>query len=142
MWAHYAKNASGLVVEFQGLNEVFPGENTRILARPIPVSYDREEGGVSFDPRSHESIFFSKFTDWSYEEEVRVVLPLSECSIGHVEGSSIHLYRIPPTHVSRVIFGWNMSPEDVETVGDCIQRINPTVTIASARCVRGKVELG
>jgi hypothetical protein len=142
MWAHYAQNAAGLIVEFQGLNEVFTGDSTGILAQPIPVTYDRERGGVTFNPRSHESIFFSKFSDWRYEEEVRVVLPLAKCSLKSTEIQSLYLYQMPQRHVSRLILGWNMPPADVTEITHCARNINPAVTVVQARCVRGKVELG
>ncbi len=51
MWAHYAANATGLVVEFVDLNEIFTGDGTGILNKPIEVRYQRESSGVTFDPR-------------------------------------------------------------------------------------------
>ena len=79
MWAHYASNAKGLVVEFEDLDKIFPGDNTGVLWQPIPVYYEQDGMGITFEPRSHESLFFCKFTDWSYEREVRIVLPLDDC---------------------------------------------------------------
>ena len=71
MWAHYAGNATGLVVKFRDLRKIFRGDNTGILRQPIPIRYERERLGVTFDPETHASLFFAKFQDWSYEQEAR-----------------------------------------------------------------------
>lgn len=81
MWAHYAKKAEGFVVEYEHLNEVFAGDETGVLWSPTEVRYERgETGGVTFEPKSHDAIFFEKFKDWGYEREVRVVAPLDMCT--------------------------------------------------------------
>jgi hypothetical protein len=142
MWAHYAANATGAVVEFRNLEAVFSGDNTGILNQPIPVRYERERFGVTFDPRSHASLFFVKFQDWSYEEEVRVVLPLDHCREESVSGKPLYLCDIPTTCVSRVILGWNMTRENIEAVYAHAHHLNSDVEIVQARCVRGPVEIG
>ena len=58
MWAHYARNATGLLIEFAGLEEVFKGDDTGVLGIPVDVRYDQEHLGVTFDPASHDSLFF------------------------------------------------------------------------------------
>jgi hypothetical protein len=63
MWAHYAANATGVVIEFRDLHDTFCGDETWILRQPTSVRYDRDRLGVSFDPRSHQSLFFAKFQD-------------------------------------------------------------------------------
>lgn len=140
MWAHYARNAAGLVVEFRGLEEVFRGDETGILAQPVPVRYEREHAGVTFEPQSHESLFFTKFADWSYEQEVRVVLPLSDCRREPVGATSVYLYQVPPERIARLILGWNMDPEQIDAVHAYVRDINPDVAVVGARVVRGRVE--
>jgi len=142
MWAHYTGNAAGLVVEFVDLDGVFPGDDTGVLRQPIPVRYEREHLGVSFDPQSHESLFFAKFQDWSYEQEVRVVLPLADCRQEFVGGKLLYVYDMPGSCVARVILGWNMAPEKVEAVRAHARTINRKVEIVQARFVRGRVDLG
>lgn len=141
MWAHYAGNAVGLVVEFRGLDEVFPGDDTGVLRQPIPVRYERERLGVTFDPQSHESLFFAKFQDWRYEQEVRVVLPLADCRQEFVDSKRLYLHDVPGSCIARVILGWNTVPEKVEAVQAHVRTINREVEIVQARFVRGHVEL-
>lgn len=143
MWAHYANNATGLAVEFQGLDAVFPGDDTGVLRRPIPVRYERERIGVTFDPQSHESLFFAKFQDWSYEKEVRVVLPLTECRTVQPDGDRrLYMFDIPKRCIARIILGWRMTEEAVSTVLKLTRTINPQVKVVRARIVRGQVQLG
>ncbi|HEX6094791.1 MAG TPA: DUF2971 domain-containing protein [Thermoanaerobaculia bacterium] len=143
MWAHYARNAAGLVVEFRNLQKVFAGDDTGVLAQPIAVTYERERSGMTFDPQSHESLFFSKFEDWNYEQEIRVVMPLAECRRVSPAGggTAMHLYDVPPDCVARVILGWNMPPDEIAAVHKLVTEINPSVEVLRARFVRGRVEL-
>lgn len=60
MWAHYAANATGFAVEFAGLENEFTGDATGVLRQLREVTYAQEIEGVTFDPKSHESLFFSK----------------------------------------------------------------------------------
>jgi hypothetical protein len=139
MWAHYAANANGLVVEFQNLEDVFPGDDTGVLNQPVAVRYERERLGVTFDPRSHESIFFSKFQDWSYEREVRVVRPLVDCRQESVGGKPLYLFDIPRTCIIRIILGWNMAPSVVEEVRAFARDLNPNAKVHHACLLFGRV---
>jgi len=63
MWAHYAANAAGLVIEFRDLEAEFGGDSTGVLRQPMVVRYDQHQIGVTFDPQSYRSLFFAKFED-------------------------------------------------------------------------------
>jgi hypothetical protein len=139
MWAHYGANAKGLVVEFQNLEDVFRGDNTGVMYEPIPVRYERERSGVTFDPRSHETIFFSKYEDWAYEQEVRVVLPLADCRQEQSGDQRLHLFDIPRTCITRVILGWNVAPEVGDTVRALAADLNPDVKVLQAYFLLGRV---
>ena len=65
MWAHYAANASGLVVEFRELEQAFSGDDTGVLRQATSITYESDSSGVTFDPKSHRSLFFEKHQDWS-----------------------------------------------------------------------------
>ncbi|WP_394793377.1 DUF2971 domain-containing protein [Armatimonas sp.] len=141
MWAHYAANAAGLAVEFKDLEQVFRGDETGVLRQPTAINYQRESYGVTFDPQSHRSLFFAKFQDWSYEQEVRVVLPLSECEEHEFSGKALYTYQIPKLCVARLIFGWNMSKESKLAIQKLVEDNNPSVVISHARFSRGAVNL-
>jgi hypothetical protein len=139
MWAHYAANAKGLVVEFNDLDAVFKGDNTNLLMKLLMVSYDRENVSVTFETNSHRALFFSKFSDWSYEQETRVVFPLDVCSKTKINEGVIYTYTIPKSYVNRLILGWNMLPKTKQRIRLMTSDINPNVEIVEAQIVNGRV---
>ena len=139
MWAYYAGNAKGLIVEFGDLADTFSGDDTGVLREPIAVRYERESFGVTFDPQSHESLFFAKFRDWSHEREVRVVMPLADCRQASNDERQLYLFDVPRRHVSRVILGWQMAPVMVDQVVERVRTINPSVHVVRASVARGQV---
>lgn len=141
MWAHYARNAAGFAVAFEGLDAVFPGDDTGVLSKPELVIYEREMHGVTFSPRSHESMFFSKFQDWSYEREVRVVLPLSRCRAENAGEHLLHLYELPRSCVRQIIIGWHTDPGAISAVETCIRELGSEVDLVRACIVHGRVVL-
>lgn len=141
MWAHYAANATGLVVAFRNLEAVFAGDDTGILRQPIAVRYDREHVGMTFDPSSHETLFFEKFEDWRYEQEVRVVLPLEDCRRETIGGNPTYLYDVPSNCVAHVILGWNMPDENVALAHEIATEANANIVVMRARFIHGKVEV-
>jgi len=141
MWAHYANNAAGLVVEFANLGEVFQGDDTGVLSQPLAVQYKREQISITFNTKSHEALFFSKYSDWSYEKEVRVVLPLADCQKELLGEKHLYIRKIPRSCISRLILGWNMSNKIQKTIRAHIRELNPDVKIVTARIVQGQVKL-
>lgn len=141
MWAHYASNAAGLVIEFIGLDGIFQGDNTGVLSQPISVKYERDRLSVTFDTESHESLFFAKFADWSYEQEVRVVLPLADCRKASIGNRHLYIREIPPACIARLILGWNMQNDVRKAIREHVQELNPKVEIVDARVVHGRVKL-
>ena len=143
MWAHYAQNAAGLVVEFRDhLDKIFCGDATGILCRPTSVRYERARLGVTFDPQTQDSLFFAKFQDWSYEQEVRVVLPLAECRQQKIGDHQLHLFDVNPKCVARVILGWRMGSISIDRVIALVKSINPDVEVVQAKITKGQVILG
>ncbi len=141
MWAHYAGNALGFAVEFRDLNARFNGDETGILNEPIAVRYEREYAGVTFDPRSHESLFFSKFQDWQYEQEVRIVVPLEDCRKVMEGPHDLYFLDIPQRHIVRIILGWRLASADVDRIGSLIDAVHPSLKITQARIKGGRVSL-
>ena len=141
MWAHYAANASGLVVEFVRLDDIFSGDDTGVLQKLVSVRYQRETSGVTFEPQSHESLFFEKFEDWSYEKEVRVVMPLEECDHLSVGGNALFLYSIPTYCISRIILGWRMERDVGENIRQNAAKCQNKVEVITAKVLHGRVVL-
>ena len=115
MWAHYASNARGAIVQFDGLSQEFPGDETGILNELRDVEYFTIRPSVTFDPSSHKHLYFSKLSDWAYERESRVVLALSDCKPLEInDGLTLHLHTLKHAKASRVILGWNVTQAEVD----------------------------
>jgi Protein of unknown function (DUF2971) len=104
MWAHYASNHSGFVLELDDAHEWFHQRKTdedefRHLRKVTYVS--RTESRYLMDLEG-EDILYAKAADWNYEREWRIIRILGEASV--VDGD-IHLFEIPPQAVTGIIFG-------------------------------------
>jgi hypothetical protein len=139
MWAHYADQAKGFVVRLENLKDVFPGDSTGSLNVPKPVSYTEVFSGMTFDPATQDQLFFSKLGDWSYEREWRVVMPLFQCR--HVASADLYLHDIPCKHVTMVICGWRVSPDDMASLRDDLAGIRSPAVVIRARLEGARVVL-
>ena len=105
MWAHYADSYAGAVIEFDGSHEVF--------SNPIEVDYHRIRPKISVDfyrnPREPIPVaeLCVKSDQWAYEQEVRVIRPLSECRKIGTDARQFPVYvkDIPATCIKSVILG-------------------------------------
>lgn len=137
MWAHYANNARGAVIEYEGLDTVFLGDETGSLNAVKPVRYSANPIGMTFDPSTQDDLFFSKFDDWSYECEVRVVKALGECN--STQATGLFLHKIPNAHINRIILGWKCPERDEIAVREIVERENPSVQVVRASISNGRV---
>ena len=103
MWAHYAANASGYVVEYNGLYSSFTGDLTGTLNCLKKATYHETIPGLTFDPKSQDNVFFRKHADWAYEREWRVAKAVSDCK----QRGNIYLYESGAKPQSLTL-GWNM----------------------------------
>jgi DUF2971 family protein len=112
MWAHYADSHRGLVVEFVPDSPFFnqrvgPDDELRHLRK---VTYRQERPAVVLTELDDFSVFLMKSSDWSYEAEWRMMLPLSSASQIIGDGpKAVHLFEFPKAVVRRVIFGCRIS---------------------------------
>lgn len=137
MWAHYGVQAQGFVVGFEGLERVFPDNETGSLNVLKPVRYVIDIVGMTHDPSTQDNLFFSKFADWSYEREWRVVTPLSHCEVS----GTLHIRRVRPCVATMVICGWNVSAGAREALAGELKAINPKVQMRQAVLQEGRVVL-
>lgn len=127
MWAHYANNAKGFVVEFQDLESCFEPDETDVLNRLLKVNYDYVPS-VTFAPDSYKNTFFFKYKDWRYEKEFRVLKALNDCNKTE---PNLFLSQIPKEKIKRIIIGWNFEG-DIQTLTNKIKAINPAIVISQA----------
>lgn len=141
MWAHYADNAKGFVVEYKNLEKLFSGDETKALNQIQKVKYYRNKRpAVTLKPDKLNALFFSKQGKWSYETEWRVVKPLAECkkkSVGCGSERSFFKMENPKDYISRIIVGWNGNLEEVKSIVD--EKLG--VPVVQANVVNGNIEI-
>ena len=124
MWAHYANNHSGFVVEFDvdlikgAFQDIefkdvdykdFP--DNRIESHLYQATGTKKPRHAMFLRRAvlHEA-YFSKQTDWSYEKECRLVADMDQCD--NISGNII--LQIPMNCVSAIMAGSGASHNDID----------------------------
>ncbi len=121
MWAHYAKNHSGFLIEFDEAHPFFQrfknpdeGQWTEVsysAKRPV-WDYEREDGHDAFEFKSEE---------WSYEKEVRILRLLDRPPRGEVDVSGKPtLFRVPPDAIISITIGMHSSSETRQTLLDAL----------------------
>jgi hypothetical protein len=144
MWAHYAKDHTGFVIEFciptQVESEIEPApENVINWLVPLEVKYD--EAKPIIDPYDDKSVnldkrFFVKGHDWKYEQEERV--------IDYLRGHGIHSYE-RKTILKSVIAGMRMCNDHFVILKNTVEAMNTelgiNVVVYRAKPLKGKFAL-
>lgn len=116
MWAHYADNHRGFVIQFNGRHEFF---RTGAMG---PVEYSETRPIVSITTLDSPEVYFRKSCDWSYEREWRLVRPLIEADTTiETDTTSLHFFDIPPGAITGVITGAMMAEQDYRELCDLAQ---------------------
>jgi len=143
MWAHYANNHKGFVVEFDiPLESFFPIEDkVKFFEWLIPqeVEYQESKPVVNFSDDQETKMkkqFLIKGIDWKYEQEERV--------IDYVRGSGIHKYDQNNILIS-VLAGMKMEPAEYPSleniIGTLFKEKKLKIGIYKVAPVKGKFEL-
>lgn len=123
MWAHYAQNNKGFVIEFDDGHEFFnqPMDSGGLLGclHKVVYSEDRPNRDTILD-MSPSDIFLLKSEKWKDEEEWRMLQSLENglrlekdgAAILDDEGQPIYLFTLPPSCITGVIFGSRMTHEN------------------------------
>lgn len=124
MWAHYAQNHQGFVIEFDDTHSFFgrPGgfraESSEWLHREMKdmcghlqkVEYaDERPAAKPLMSLTAVEVFLLKSREWEYEREWRMFRLLEDCEevVGAGPGG-VHLFSLPPECVKGVITGCRM----------------------------------
>ena len=108
MWAHYADDYSGAIVQFDETHEFFSGHFE------VQYSEQRPKIDIASYTDGDEPVPIAelcvKAKDWEYENEVRVVRSLVDCrSEGTANGFPIYVMDVPSECIEAVILGERMS---------------------------------
>jgi hypothetical protein len=121
MWSHYTNSHTGFCVGFMKDHPVFkhrgnPVDPTR---RMNPVQYSNQRIPVSLTPGKpiDMKVIYTKSTDWSYEQEERLVAVLSDADnrLAAVP-YDICLFKVPHESISDITLGLRASPDMVAEV--------------------------
>lgn len=145
MWSHYAKHHTGFVVELEipvtvtnvNLDDLPPDYFFELLI-PYEVEYEKDKPIVSFfdsDDEKRRKQFLIKGSDWSYEQEERV--------IDYVRGHGIHTYN--RNILYSVIAGMRMDHAHydiiVQTIDELNFKMNINVQVHKSEPIKGKYGL-
>ncbi|MDB5048950.1 MAG: hypothetical protein JWO30_2021 [Fibrobacteres bacterium] len=104
MWSHYADSHKGVCLEFDLKLHLIIDEKAKKVPKLYPVMYFDE---APVYPSNHEAfICTSKSNFWSYEKEVRLVLPSTPPGF----------YEFNPSHLTSIILGCECTGEDMRVV--------------------------
>lgn len=101
MWSHYAKNHTGIVIEFDVLEDI------DFFTTPLNVSYQKSYQPLDYLSDRKNAVIRTvslKSHLWEYEEEVRVVK------------DNFGLVSIAPKAIKKVYFGCEANSSDIQKV--------------------------
>jgi hypothetical protein len=122
MWAHYSDSFGGFVGEFQAGE---PFNEKSLIAREmkiglaIKVTYASKFPILLPNSENAAECFCSKHTHWAYEQEWRVIRPLTD---GQSFDGTPHVFIIfPPESLKRIICGHKMSHEHKKALQEMLK---------------------
>jgi hypothetical protein len=146
MWAHYANSHKGFVIEFDPINEFFNqvNDSKEFYGRLKEVKYTNTRPNIEYFNSVGERYFFDTFLtkseDWIYEEEYRMLMPLTEAT--QTIEDKIFLYKFPKQAISSIYLGANMTDENKNKIKELVNiPENKHIKIFQARVAEKTFEL-
>jgi hypothetical protein len=140
MWAHYADSHRGFVIEFDERSPFFdrrvnPDDELRHLRK---VSYSPTRPSLTLADVDDFAPFMTKGTDWKYEAEWRMIVPLDAASTVIGEGPhAVHLFKFPAQAITSVVLGSRMTAQKKE---DVRQILADSPHFSHVRCVEAEID--
>lgn len=124
MWSHYAASHAGFVVGFNSTDDYFdqrksPNDEFRHLRK---VEYRTVRPNAPLSELDGIDVFLVKSAEWEYEQEWRIMRPLSEAAETiPAEPFPICLFEFPLAAVTDVILGARMRDTDRSAITDVLK---------------------
>jgi tetratricopeptide (TPR) repeat protein len=126
MWAHYAGQHTGFLIELDGRHEFFDqaGASNELHWCLLPVSYAHERPAVGWT--AYERALLAKSLEWEYEQEWRMIVPLGEsvlrkaARILDAGGDQVHLFELPPQCIRGLVLGCRMTSAARSEITDLV----------------------
>lgn len=130
MWAHYADQYQGAVVEFDGTHEAFAGHFDVEYRATRPRRHLRTYTSGEIIPLADLCV---KSSDWAYEKEVRLARALSECEPRGTDPRKFAVYvkPLPLAAIKRVILGERMPVDEQRNIYERVKNTNVTLSLAA-----------
>lgn len=147
MWAHYADEHRGAVVEIETSDPAFL-EPDPDRQDPREVRYSLSRPRLSVDDQVLLDVFFTKSPQWEYEREYRIVRRLEHAT--RIEPKSptdppIYVFPCPNRCLRSIIFGQRFPQNRPELVAAVREHLNQTstehVALRQARVDRAEYRL-
>lgn len=125
IWAHYAQSHTGFVIEFDTTNPFFNAKKSdKDEYRHIrQVEYRHTRPSSNLVEMQGPEFFLVKSTHWIYEQEWRMLLPLSETDrCLHLEEGDVHLKSFPASAVKSIIVGTRASENTQQLLKSASER--------------------
>lgn len=123
MWAHYADEHKGAVIEFASDRPCFNrGSYTEGVGSFVDVTYTKSRPilNAASGENALRVLALSKAAEWEYEEEMRLLLPLAD--VDEVVDDKYHLIKVDPLSVQSIICGCRASDAFVAKITEAVQR--------------------
>jgi hypothetical protein len=125
MWAHYASNHTGFVIEFNEKHSFFDRGSEVGHLKKVRYSITRPEVTL-LDPALSDlehlyqwinDIFCVKSEHWDYEQEWRMIVALRNCqNVLASQQDDIYLFELPKSCITGIILGCRISTENKERI--------------------------
>ncbi|WP_271043310.1 DUF2971 domain-containing protein [Pseudomonas sp. VB3] len=127
MWSHYANAHQGFLLEFDSESLFFNQKRSSVdeLLHLRQIQYSAQRPSITLNKITDFTPFLTKGTQWSYEREWRMMLPLAEASqIIEKENTKIHLFQFPHNAIKTITLGHRMTTARKAYIKDVINSIN------------------
>lgn len=131
MWAHYASNHTGFVIEFDEKHPFFDrgseiGHLKKVrysLSRPQVTLLDPTLSDMEHIYQWINDIFCVKSEHWDYEQEWRMIVALRNCkNVIALQKDNVYLFELPKSCITGIILGCRMSTENKERILNLLSR--------------------
>lgn len=122
MWAHYANNHNGFVIQFDETHEFFsPTFHEGQALELTKVEYSAQRPVLSYSTLNTPSLYYRKSPEWSYESEWRLIKPLSvaKTELLHPQFPR-YLFEVPPSAIKGVVVGLSVSHTTRQEIFDLL----------------------
>lgn len=135
MWAHYSASCRGVCLEFSAENELF-GSALEVACLDSYPTFDI----TASDEDQNLQPFLTKSTNWSYENEFRLIVSEHPFEFPDVPVAKAGLLTLPKGVLRSVIVGAEMPASDREIVKTLVSSSKRDVSLKVASLVPNRYE--